>query len=149
MHETIGLQAGSNWYLERTQIQTCVKLINKSKVARNVRPTSSHDHQSDAVCPTPASPSLINIPNPEKTSIESGHHAFRGALKIAYQTERIEIRFKEMAVASGAPMNPRRIGAGPQTERRHENEFIGFSASREMSHRGGSSAGHLWARLSL
>jgi len=38
-----------------------------------------------------------------------------GIKKTPYMIEEIAIKLKEIAVASGAPMKPRAMGAGPQT----------------------------------
>ena len=38
-----------------------------------------------------------------------------GTKKIPYMIEEIEIKLKEIAVASGAPINPSAIGSGPHT----------------------------------
>jgi hypothetical protein len=46
---------------------------------------------------------------------EMGHHAVRGTKKTPYMIEKREIRLKDIAVAIGAPMKPRRIGSGPHT----------------------------------
>jgi len=46
---------------------------------------------------------------------ETGHQAVLGIKKTPYMIEEIAIKLKEIAVASGAPMKPRAMGAGPQT----------------------------------
>jgi hypothetical protein len=44
-----------------------------------------------------------------------GCQAVLGTKKIPYMIEAIEIKLKETAVASGAPINPRAMGSGPHT----------------------------------
>ena len=47
-----------------------------------------------------------------------------GTKKIPYTIEEIEIKLKEMAVASGAPIKPRLIGLGPHTGAKVSDEYF-------------------------
>jgi hypothetical protein len=66
--------------------------------------------------PTPAKPRRTRIPRLVKLRRENGCQAVRGTKKIPYAIEEIEIKLKEIAVANGAPIKPRAMGSGPQTE---------------------------------
>jgi hypothetical protein len=61
----------------------------------------------------PATPSRIRIPRLVKLRREKGCQAVLGTKNIPYTTEAIEIKLKEIAVASGAPIKPRAMGSGP------------------------------------
>ena len=65
--------------------------------------------------PTPAKPRRTRTPRLVKLLRENGCQAVRGTKRIPYAMEEIEIKLKEIAVASGAPIKPRAIGSGPQT----------------------------------
>ena len=41
-----------------------------------------------------------------------------------YMMEEIEIKLKEIAVASGAPINPRAMGSGPHTSAKVSDERL-------------------------
>ena len=47
-----------------------------------------------------------------------------GTKKIPYTIEEIEIKLKEMAVASGAPIKPRLIGSGPHTGAKVSDKYF-------------------------
>jgi hypothetical protein len=68
----------------------------------------------------PANPSRTRIPRLVKLWREKGCQAVLGTKNIPYTTEQIEIRLKEMAVASGAPIKPKAMGSGPHTECKRE-----------------------------
>jgi len=54
-------------------------------------------------------PKLVNMRR------ERGYQALAGVKNIPYTIDIREMRLKEMAVAMGAPMKPRRNGPGPHT----------------------------------
>lgn len=53
-----------------------------------------------------------------------GCQAVLGTKKIPYMIEAIEIKLKEIAVASGAPINPRAMGSGPHTSAKVSDECL-------------------------
>jgi len=55
------------------------------------------------------------MPRLVKLRREKGCQAVCGTKKNPYTIEAIEIKLNEIAVASGAPINPRAIGSGPHT----------------------------------
>lgn len=59
-----------------------------------------------------------------------------GTKKIPYMIEEIEIKLKEIAVASGAPINPRAIGSGPHTGAKVSDEL--FTSKETPSYQEGS-----------
>jgi hypothetical protein len=75
----------------------------------------SHDHHSDAICPTPATPRRVSNPRFSKARVDSGCHAVGGTKRSPYMTLASEIRFIEIAAAMGAPMNPSLTESGPHT----------------------------------
>jgi len=60
-------------------------------------------------------PNLTRTPRLVKLRREKGCQAVLGTKKIPYTIEAAEIKLKEIAVASGAPIKPRAIGSGPHT----------------------------------
>jgi len=66
--------------------------------------------------PMPPRPNRTRTPRLVKLRREKGCQAVLGTKKTPYTMEAIEIKLKDMAVASGAPINPRAKGSGPHTE---------------------------------
>jgi hypothetical protein len=69
---------------------------------------------------TPLSPRRISTQSPVKLWRTTGCHAVVGAKNMPYITDIREIKLKEIEVAIGAPIKPRRIGPGPHTTCKEE-----------------------------